>query len=206
MLATPAMLAQQYVHALMDAEGLSSFDGLRILDFGAGHGLVSRELSARGADVVALDPFGADEWRIDEVPIYSSKAQLVADRAWTGTFDGVIMVEVLEHLTSPSRILSDIREGLKDQGWFFVTTPNAGAARARLEGSSWQGYAKAGHLILYTPRSVRILLGSCSFGDVKFIRSPVRFTENNPRHFVQALLQWMLLGGNLKAIAKASGG
>ena len=42
----------------------------------------------------------------------------------SGSFDGVVCIEVLEHITTPNIFLEEIFRVLKPGGWLYLTTPN----------------------------------------------------------------------------------
>jgi len=58
-------------------------------------------------------------------------------------FDGIISVEVIEHIEHPEVYLSEARRVLKENGVFGLTTPNRlRTAPARCQGSSWRAHVR----------------------------------------------------------------
>lgn len=55
-------------------------------------------------------------------------------------FDIVASFQVIEHLYHPEEMLKRVREHLKTDGLFIVTTPNLNGLGARLMGRNWHGH------------------------------------------------------------------
>lgn len=173
-----------------------------MLDFGAGFGEMSTYLSSQGADVAAVEPFGFDVCEARGLSVYRSLEELLADRASGDTFDAVIMLEVLEHLIDPVPVLKALHGSLKSHGWLFLSTPNSASAKAWLVGRHWSEFKKGGHVILYSPESLRTALREAGFDGITISRYAIRFSRNPLAHLIHVALQSMGLGGNLKVIAK----
>src|SRR3989449_6690933 len=99
--------------------------GRRLLDVGAADGLLSRRLTARGWRVTAIegDPAlaqaGAQHCErmiavnLDrEIPLFDAP------------FDAIVYADVLEHLTDPLRVISDLDRHLAPDGFVIVSVPN----------------------------------------------------------------------------------
>lgn len=79
-----------------------------------------------------------------------------------GSFDAVVMCDLLEHLPDPAAALRRTREALKPGGMLSVTCPDSSSLSARLAGNSWYHYKKE-HLYYFSPRTLRALLESAGF-------------------------------------------
>src|SRR5205823_4085133 len=115
-------LARTYVRRLANSLGFKDFSGLKILDFGAGRGAMLTALKELGADVCAIEPFGYQFLEnkgfitfrtLDEIPVGI-------------IFDGIVAIDVIEHLYAPWNELRRFLEILKDSGWVYISTVNAG--------------------------------------------------------------------------------
>ncbi len=112
--------------------------GRKVLDAGAGLGVVSEELAHHfGAFVVALDN---SRWvtGIDRAahPVQADMMSLPFDNT---SFDTVICLEVLEHTLDPDRVLAEIWRVLRPGGALILSTPSymnvAGVLKVILEKS-----------------------------------------------------------------------
>lgn len=72
--------------------------GARVLEVGAGLGLITREITARGREVTALEPDPSLFARQDDVPGAVRMNCTLQDAGDIGRFDTVLYVNVLEHI------------------------------------------------------------------------------------------------------------
>jgi SAM-dependent methyltransferase len=86
-----------------------SFEGLRVLDLGAGEGMFALELAAKGAEVVALEArqasvekiaFAAEALGLDGVEAVRDDVRNVSRERY-GAFDLVLCLGILYHLDAP---------------------------------------------------------------------------------------------------------
>ena len=102
-----------------------------ILDLGCGKGRFARALRDRGARVVGLDLSAAmlaEAAGVDRVRATARRLPLK-----TASFDGVIAVEVFEHLEARSRaaVIQEARRVLKPGGFLAIVDKNVGSLSAR---------------------------------------------------------------------------
>jgi 2-polyprenyl-6-hydroxyphenyl methylase/3-demethylubiquinone-9 3-methyltransferase len=112
-------------------ESLAPLAGRRVLDLGCGKGRFARALIERGADVVGIDLSAAmlrDAAGTDRVRASARRLPF-----GTGQFDGVIAVEVFEHLAprSVDDVCSEIRRVLRPGGKLVIVDKNARSLNAR---------------------------------------------------------------------------
>ena len=55
-------------------------------------------------------------------------------------FDVIVSFQVIEHLYNPGLMLNQVKNHLKPNGLFIVTTPNLNGLGAKLMGEKWGGY------------------------------------------------------------------
>ncbi len=117
-------------HFRRDASRLDSLAGLRILDIGCGGGILSEPLARLGAAVVGADP---SESNIAVARRHAAQSQLTIDyRASSAealaaageTFDVVLAMEVVEHVTDLSLFIDAAAALVKAGGLLFVATLN----------------------------------------------------------------------------------
>src|SRR5262249_56014007 len=113
-----------------DATGLDSLAGLRILDIGCGGGILAEPLARLGAAVVGVDPSEsniavarrhADQSRLT-IDYRNSSAEALA--AAGETFDVVLAMEVVEHVTDLNLFIDAAAALVKSGGRLFVATLN----------------------------------------------------------------------------------
>jgi SAM-dependent methyltransferase len=175
-----------------------NFSSQHILDFGAGRGGMSLALREMGAQVAAVEPFGYEQLRQLDLPTYLDLDELPAEPQ----FDGIVLIEVIEHLRDPCDLLRRLDLRLKPGGWFFVTTPNPRGLAAMLHGQRWRSASNAGHILFFTARTLRRTLSELGFIKVQQTQWVIRFPNVSPaRAMVQSALQLLHLGGGLRFLA-----
>jgi SAM-dependent methyltransferase len=173
------------------------FRGLRILEFGAGRGGMQAALGRLGANVVAVEPFGYEYLKSRGVTVYRSLDELPD----TAGFDGIITLEVVEHLTSPWIELRQLRELLTPGGWLFVSTVNANGLNARLSRFRWREINKPGHVVFFGPRSMESLLSHCGYSDVQRLRWLIGYDKTSLRKLALYATQLLAIDGELRYMA-----
>ncbi len=106
------------------------FSGLRILDIGCGGGLLSEPMARLGAEVVGVDAaernvpvasLHADEQGLSIDFRHATAEDLVAEGE---TFDAVLNMEVIEHVSDPGAFLTACHDLLKPGGLMTCSTIN----------------------------------------------------------------------------------
>jgi len=79
-----------------------------------------------------------------------------------GVFDVVLTTDVIEHVPSPSRFVTAIRQVLRPGGLAITETPNWGGLWRRLAGRHWVGLNQF-HIYLFTGSCLTRLMRRCGF-------------------------------------------
>lgn len=149
-------LNKYYPYLLLLARTVARFVGengplseTRILDVGAGPGILPQCFATLGCRVAAVDKWTEYQstygnWAGTETEITSRLTSAGVD--WrrtnievdplpfqTAEFDIVLFLDVIEHLTRPHHALSEIRRVLKPNGTLILATPNVAALKNRLK-------------------------------------------------------------------------
>jgi 2-polyprenyl-3-methyl-5-hydroxy-6-metoxy-1,4-benzoquinol methylase len=145
---------------------------LSLLDVGGGAGWqlsAVRRLDERieHTQIVDLDPAAAERARANGHAYHCGR---VEEFETEQRFDLILMLNLIEHVQSPSAVLAKMRALLSPSGLLFLKTPNYDAWDARLfKNASWAGYHCPRHWVLFTRESLAALVaqnGLCvrSFG------------------------------------------
>jgi SAM-dependent methyltransferase len=192
--ATTDNLANQYASLLEKSLPGKSLKGLKILDFGAGRGAMSVALQRVGADVTAVEPYGYDFLKEQGIPAY--RDMQAATRP--GGFDGIVSLDVIEHLSSPWDDLLQMKDGLAPGGWIFIATPNRDSLNARIFGSVWREAQRPGHLLLFNPASLRRVLTGAGFQNVRQLHWDVAYSTSPLVRVKDWVLRSTQLDGELR--------
>lgn len=191
---TDDRLASIYAQKLARSLGRTDLSDLRILDFGAGRGAVLEGLTRLGAKVSAVEPFGYEYLRSRGYQVYGSLADVET------CFDGIIMIDVLEHLAIPWQVLANLREKLIKEGWIYVATGNPLGLNARLRKGQWREARKRGHLLFPSPTTMERMFSYCGFKRFQRLKWYIQF-HPFPRSLVDYVLQALRLDGELRYLA-----
>jgi SAM-dependent methyltransferase len=106
-----------------------------------------------------------------------------------GSFDVICFWHVLEHLPSPTKVLTRVRELLKPGGVVFISLPNLDSFQARLFRRFWYGFDDVPrHLHHFSPRSLQ---GILSAAGLKFLHGPLLFSRIVSFHSLKySLINW----------------
>ncbi|MFA6045013.1 MAG: methyltransferase domain-containing protein [Phycisphaerales bacterium] len=153
--------------------------GKRVLDVGCGNGFWSGRLSQLGATVVGLDGSVAGisiaksrypALRFEQ--IYATST-LLADLG-EQPFDGILSVEVIEHLVDPRGFIKGCVDALKPGGVLVLTTPYHGYLKnlAISIAGKWDHHLNplwdSGHLKMWSRATLSKLLVEYGLTDIKF--------------------------------------
>jgi SAM-dependent methyltransferase len=195
--ATTPDLARQYIDQLQESLGIQSIAGLNILDFGAGRGTISILLKEFGANVCAMEPYGYEYLESQGFTVFRDLAEIPSGMR----FDGVVSIDVVEHLQFPWIDLKTIRDFLAPGGWFFLSTPNQHSLNARITGSRWREATRDGHLFLFTDLSLVRMLKDLHYANVQVLRWKVRYSANPLVQMKDRILLSLGLDGELRVLA-----
>lgn len=129
---------------------------VRVLDIGCGFGETLGYHQARGCDAYGVD---ADEniRQVAEKFGYNVAVGLFnPDIYKLEYFDYVTMDQVIEHVTDPIEMLSNVAKILKPGGTLILSTPNANGWGSKIFGNRWINWHVPYHLQFFTKKSLGI--------------------------------------------------
>jgi 2-polyprenyl-3-methyl-5-hydroxy-6-metoxy-1,4-benzoquinol methylase len=146
--------------AWLNGEYCSAFrwvpKNVRVLDIGCGFGESLGYHQARGCDVYGVEA-DANIRRVAEKYSYKVHVGLFdANLYELDYFDYVTADQVVEHITEPAKILSDIARILKPGGKVILSTPNSNSWGAKLFGRRWINWHAPYHLQHFSQQSFQL--------------------------------------------------
>lgn len=194
---TDERLANVYAGALATELGRKELGNLKIVDFGAGRGDFANALKRSGAEVTCVEPFGFDYLKKQGLTVYREFTDLPSG----SQFDGIVMVDVWEHLAEPWIALKTCAALLRARGWLFIATPNPVGVNAAVRGSRWREARKLGHLMFGGPRTLERMHKETGFDSWKRLKWNIRYSDNPAVAAYQSLLQTAGWDGELRCLA-----
>ncbi len=188
-LPTPEFLESRYADT-QDSEYLDQEDGRRrsarrlltlleqrvapgrMLDIGCGHGLLMDEARRRGWDPTGLEFSHSAVGHARDLGLTVLEQPIEEAPLQKGSFDAVMAVDLIEHVTEPREFVRRCRSLLAPGGALVIATPDPESLLARGFGQRWWGYIPA-HLHLLPRRMLRELLeadGLTLTDDVAMVR------------------------------------
>ncbi len=135
-----------------------------LLDIGCAAGYFLEEASRRGwtANGVEISKFAAEKAGLkNRFNIYIGdfiNLDIPANK-----FDLVLMLDLIEHLTSPVEGLKKAFAALKPGGLLVIETPNYESAPSKVLGKEWGLIAPEHHLFYFTPKTLTSALETAGF-------------------------------------------
>ncbi len=125
-----------------------------LLDVGCGPGILLDEARRRGWDVVGVDlSTWACEHARSTYGLRAVQGTLQEAGFADGTFDVIVMNDVLEHLDDPKGALAEIRRILRDDGFVYLSTIDIESLLSRVLGGWWWGINRH-HLFYFSRRTL----------------------------------------------------
>jgi SAM-dependent methyltransferase len=181
--------ATGHLEGVLDILGTHAAPG-RLLDVGAATGVFMEHAARRG-----WRPVGHE---ISEAAAAKARAKghvvTTGDLAGAGhelaTFDAVTMLDVLEHVSDPAAMLTQAADLLVPGGILLVNTPDASSVYATFMGLRWHAFVPPEHLVLLTPRAMRLMLERQGFSVLWIGRVPKAFRLSYVLRTVARRTRW----------------
>lgn len=134
----------------------------RLLDVGCWTGSLLEAARRRGWDAAGIEPSLWAASRAGERSLTVHNCELNEAPLEPGSFQTVVMCDVLEHLADPGVALDQVSELLETGGVLYLTVPDAGSRLARAMGRHWWSVMPM-HLQYFTRQSMARLLDAHRF-------------------------------------------
>lgn len=117
---------------------------LKVLDFGCGVGHLTKRLST----TFKCYAFDISKYAINEVKKNAPNAKIIdnINKVQTGSFGGIIALQVLEHIKHPEVTVKKFSKILRSNGLIFIAVPNPEGMGHKLKKGNWFGYIDKTHL------------------------------------------------------------
>lgn len=148
----------------------------RLLDVGAGSGILVDEAKNMGYSAEGIDPSASLVGWADR------KGRLVHQGTLphadvVGKFDIVTLIDVIEHVANPIGMLCDIGSVLKGGGVGLLVTPDVGSIAARIVGRRWWHYRMA-HIGYFNSSTINLALRRADLEPITMFRPKWYFTAD----------------------------
>jgi SAM-dependent methyltransferase len=140
----------------------------RLLDVGAGSGIMVDAALKLGFDAEGIEPSGplSSQARERGIPVWHG---LLPSPGVQGLFDVITIIDVIEHVSDPVGLMRTVREHLAPNGIAVVVTPDVGSVMARLLGRRWWHFRIA-HIGYFNSRTLARALDTAGFEQMATMR------------------------------------
>lgn len=170
-------------------------DTLRVLDVGGGAGWQLNTVRAtdpriKHTQIVDLDPGAAALAKENGHAYFCGR---IEDFETTEKFDFVLLLNLIEHVDDPGKVLRKVASMLAPHGTVLVKTPNYDALDARVfRHQNWAGYHCPRHWVLFTRESFAALAAASGLDIREF-----SYTQGAP-FWAASFLFWLERRGMVK--------
>jgi 2-polyprenyl-3-methyl-5-hydroxy-6-metoxy-1,4-benzoquinol methylase len=140
----------------------------RLLDVGAGSGILVDEAARMGFRAEGIEPSGPLSAHAAARGLKVHHGVLPAASVG-GSFDIATVIDVIEHVSTPVELMRNVREALVPGGVAVVVTPDVSSMMARLLGWRWWHYRVA-HIGYFNQATLAAALRAAGFETVKTMR------------------------------------
>lgn len=140
--------------------------GAKILEIGCGQGIFLNELKKLDFDVTGVEPSEtaaqkARERGLNVLTGYFPHPALVAKK-----FDAIIMIQVLEHIPEPKKILGEIKK-IASGGILMLVQTNYRGLIPKIYKKYWYAWVPENHYWHFTPKGLQLYLKKFRFQKIK---------------------------------------
>jgi SAM-dependent methyltransferase len=147
-----------------------------LLDVGCWLGFLLDEARLRGWQVVGVEPSRfASEHARNRLGLDVRTSDLFTAELPLGSFDAIVLADVIEHLPDPGAALERLAGLLAPDGVLLLVLPDAGSRVARWLGRRWWSVIPT-HVQYFTRRSLATLLGRHGWQALGWSTAPKAFS------------------------------
>ena len=159
--ALPALTLRRYNEILDKLEAYRKTNNL--LETGCGYGFFLEEAKKRNWNVCGteLSVKAIENCRKRDIFVAETLEE-VAEHA-KDKFDVIVSLEVIEHLSNPTKEVAVYSQIIREGGAVYFTTPNFNSFSRRLLKDKWNVIIYPEHLFYFTPRTINRLMEENAF-------------------------------------------
>jgi 2-polyprenyl-3-methyl-5-hydroxy-6-metoxy-1,4-benzoquinol methylase len=149
------------ITVLNELKRLGISKNAKILEIGASYGFFMKIANDVGFETYGLEmseracEYAKNEFGIEIENSSLGESQFVQN---SHSFDAVILLDVIEHVTDPSEMISQIESVLNPGGFVVITTPNIESLEFKFFGKYWEWISPPAHLFYFSKRTLANLL------------------------------------------------
>ena len=146
----------------------------RLLDIGAGSGILVEKANEKGFQAEGVEP---STWLSDQAKklgLTIHNTTLPID-GFESSFDVVTLIDVIEHVSNPVEVLTQVYDILAEDGVGILVTPDASSLMARLLGWKWWHYRVA-HIGYFNLSNLKLAFAEANLQVIEVKRPSWYFT------------------------------
>ncbi len=174
--------------------------GQRILDLGSGEGHIASCFAERGFDVLCVEP--SNDARTVLTSRGLKSVPYASDIEPGEIFNFIYLIEVIEHIPSPTDVLRDASRHLSHEAHLLVSTPSAHSLLAHISKKRSNSFGVPSHKHFFIPRSLYKCLTLAGFKTVHRCSPPLMLPDRPvAERFIASCLNLLGLGGGIAVLA-----
>lgn len=128
--------------------------GKKLLDIGAGSGILVEQALGLGFAAVGVEP---SRWLFQKAGELNLPVVLgtFPHPDLKGSFDVITLIDVIEHVNNPVGLLLDAAKALSQDGIIVIATPDIGAVLAKILGKRWW-HLRVAHIGYFTLKTLKL--------------------------------------------------
>jgi len=140
----------------------------RLLDIGAGSGILIEASLTEGYESIGIEP---SRWLVEQANKKGLQviAGLFPNDKIEGHFDVITLVDIIEHVENPLKLITDARNQLTDDGILVLITPDVSSIAAKLLKYKWWHFRFA-HIGYFNRFNLNLLAHRAGLKPLKTIR------------------------------------
>ncbi len=150
--------------------------GEKLLDVGAGSGMLVEEAIRAGYQAEGIEPSKHLQQNALALGLPVHQGTFPHQKT-PGPYDVITLIDVLEHVTNPLELMTDLRKALKKDGMLVLVTPDVRSFMPRLLKYRWWHYRVA-HVGYFNKKNLSILADRAGLELIRMKRPTWYFTAH----------------------------